>query len=73
MQLSRGDLILHLTENHDECCPGSKVFVWMTGIDGFHREITSMGYNFHRPGIETTFYDFGSVEVIHPATSWSTS
>jgi hypothetical protein len=71
--VSRGEQLLHLTEHHGDCCPGSTAFVWMTGINEFHREITSMGYKFHRPGIETTFYDSKSVEVIHPATSWPMS
>ena len=71
--MSRGDLILHLSEHHGDCCPGSTVFVWMEGIDEFHREITSKGYKFHRPGIETTFYDARCIEVDHPATSWSIS
>jgi uncharacterized glyoxalase superfamily protein PhnB len=66
MQVSRGSLILHLSEHHGDCCPGSTVFVWMTGIEEFHREITSKGYSFMRPGIETTFYDSRSVEVIDP-------
>jgi hypothetical protein len=71
--VSRGGLILHLTEHHGDCCPGSTVFVRMTGIIEFHRQITSMGYKFHRPRIETTFYDSRSIEVIHLATSWSMS
>jgi uncharacterized glyoxalase superfamily protein PhnB len=66
MQVSRGDLLLHLTEHHGDCCPGSTVFVWMTNIDEFHREITSKGYKFLRPGIETTFYGARCVEVIDP-------
>ncbi len=66
MQLSRGDLTLHLSEHHGDCCPGSTVFLWMEGIDDFHREITSKGYGFLRPGIEETFYNSRSVQVIDP-------
>jgi uncharacterized glyoxalase superfamily protein PhnB len=66
MQISRGDLLLHLTEHHGDACPGSTVFVWMTGIEEFHREISSKGYKYLRPGIETTFYDARSVQVIDP-------
>ncbi len=66
MQVSRGDLLLHLTGHHGDCCPGSTIFVWMTGIEEFHREITSKGYTHMRPGIETTFYDAKCVEVIDP-------
>jgi hypothetical protein len=66
MQLSRGDLILHLTEHHGDCGPGSTVFVWMTGIDEFHREITGKNYSLLRPGLETTFYNAQCVQVIDP-------
>jgi uncharacterized glyoxalase superfamily protein PhnB len=66
MQVSRAGCVLHLTQHHGDCCPGSTVFVWMTGIDEFHAEITSKGYPFNRPGIERTFYDSKCVEVIDP-------
>src|SRR5262245_3687311 len=66
IQLSRAGLVLHLSEHHGDCCPGSTVFVWMTGIEEFHREISSKHYKYLRPGIETTFYDFVSVDVIDP-------
>lgn len=66
LQLTRGGLTLHLSEHHGDCCPGAKVFVWMTGIDEFHREITARGSKYMRPGIESTFYDARCVEVIDP-------
>jgi uncharacterized glyoxalase superfamily protein PhnB len=66
MQLSRGDLLLHLSEHHGDGCPGSTLLVWMTGIDEFHREITGKGYKYLRPGIETTFYGARCVQVIDP-------
>src|SRR6516165_3558150 len=66
LQVSRDGLVLHLSEHHGDCCPGSTVFVWMTGIEEFHREITAKGYKYLRPGIETTFYDASCVEVIDP-------
>lgn len=66
MQVSRNGLTLHLSEHHGDCCPGSTVFVWMTGIDAFHREVTSRGYGFMRPGVETTFYGARCMEVIDP-------
>lgn len=27
LQVSKDDISLHLTEHHDDCCPGSKVFI----------------------------------------------
>jgi len=38
----------------------------MEGIEEFHREITSKGYGFMRPGIEKTFYDARCMQVIDP-------
>ncbi len=66
LQISKGDLILHLSEHHGDCCPGSTVVVWMKGIEDFHDTITSRGYGYMRPGIERTFYNSLCVEVTDP-------
>ena len=66
IQVSRAGLTLHLSEHHGDACPGSTVFVWMTGIEEFHREITGKDYKYLRPGIEKTFYDSKAIEVIDP-------
>ena len=66
MQISRAGLVLHLTEHHGDCCPGSTVYVRMTGLDEFHREITAKGYGYLRPGVEQTFYGTKCMEVIDP-------
>ena len=66
LQVSKGSLILHLTEHHGDCCPGSTVFVWMTGIEQFHAEITSRGYGYMRPALEKTFYNSLCIEVADP-------
>ncbi len=66
LQISRGQLILHLTEHHGDCCPGSTVFVWMRGIQDFHTTITSRGYGYMRPSLEKTFYNSLCIEVTDP-------
>ena len=66
LQISRCGLILHLSEHHCDSCPGSTIFVWMTGIEEFHREISSRHYRYARPGIERTFFDSQSVEIADP-------
>jgi hypothetical protein len=66
IQVSRAGLTLHLSEHHGDACPGSTVYVWMTGIEEFHREMTGKGYKYLRPGLETTFHDSKCVEVIDP-------
>jgi catechol 2,3-dioxygenase-like lactoylglutathione lyase family enzyme len=66
MQVSRAGCVLHLSEHHGDCCPGSTVFVRVSGLDEFHRELTSKGYGYLRPGVERTFHDSKCMEVIDP-------
>jgi len=66
MQISRAGLTLHLSEHHGDCCPGSTVFVRVTGLDEFHQEITAKGYGYLCPGVEKTFYGSKCMEVIDP-------
>jgi catechol 2,3-dioxygenase-like lactoylglutathione lyase family enzyme len=51
MQISRGNLILHLSEHHGDGSPGANVRVEMTGLDEFHAELAAKKYNYGRPGI----------------------
>jgi len=66
MQISKGKLHLHLTEHYGDCCPGSTIFVDMTGLDELHGEITSKQYPYLRPGIETVPWNARVMEVIDP-------
>jgi len=66
MQVSRGGLVLHLSEHHGDACPGSTVFVRMAGLDGYHREITAKGYRSMRPGIERAPWNARVMEVTDP-------
>ena len=66
MQVSRAGRVLHLTEHHCACTPGSTVFVRMRGIEELHREITAKDDGFLRPGLEPTFHDSLGMEVTDP-------
>ena len=66
LQVSRAGCVLHLTEHHGDCCPGSTVFVRVTGLDWFHTEITAKGYPYMRPGIEIAPWDAKLMEVTDP-------
>jgi predicted enzyme related to lactoylglutathione lyase len=52
MQVSRGALILHLSEHAGDASPGAKVYVPVSGVDAFHRELTQKGCRFTRPNLE---------------------
>ncbi len=66
MQISRGSLMLHLSEHDGDGCPGSTIYVEMSGIDEFHREINSKDYPYLRPGVEQTPWNAKCMEVIDP-------
>jgi catechol 2,3-dioxygenase-like lactoylglutathione lyase family enzyme len=66
MQVSRGGLVIHLSEHHGDACPGSTVFVRLTGLDEYHREITAKRYRSMRPGIEIAPWNAKLMEVIDP-------
>ena len=66
MEATRGDLALHLSEHHGDASPGSTVFVWMTGLDAFHRELLGKSYRYGRPGIEDGPGNFRTVQVHDP-------
>jgi uncharacterized glyoxalase superfamily protein PhnB len=66
MQISRGSLVLHLSEHHGDCCPGAKIFIEMTGLDAFYQDISAKNYKFLNPGIEETFYNARCMQVIDP-------
>jgi len=66
MQISRPGLTLHLSEHHGDGCPGSTIFVRVTGLAEYHAEINAKGYGYMRPGLEETFHNSRCMEVIDP-------
>jgi catechol 2,3-dioxygenase-like lactoylglutathione lyase family enzyme len=66
MQVSRGGLILHLSEHHGDGSPGVVVVVQTTGLEAYHREVTAKGYRFMRPGLEVAPWNARVMEVIDP-------
>ena len=66
MQVSRAGCVLHLTEHHGDACPGSTVFLRVNGLDDYHREITSKGYGYLRPGVEPTFHNSRGMQLTDP-------
>lgn len=66
MRVSRGNLVLHLSEHHDDGSPGANIRVEMTGVEDFHREIAAKNYRYFRPGIELTSWKTKETGVIDP-------
>lgn len=66
MQLSLGDVQLHLSEHHGDCSPGAHIHINCVGIKEFHQKLIDKKYKYNRPGLEKTFYETWSVTVNDP-------
>ena len=66
MQVSRGNCLFHLSEHHGDGSPGANVFIRMTGLDEYHKEVKSKGYTYMNPGLEKTFYGTMCMGVVDP-------
>jgi catechol 2,3-dioxygenase-like lactoylglutathione lyase family enzyme len=51
-QISRGNLILHLSEHQGDGSPGVHVRIMMSGIAEYYRELSAKDYRYMRPGFE---------------------
>ena len=52
MQVSRGGIVLRLSEHHGDGSPGTHVTIEMSGIDELHDELTAKKYRYFRPSVE---------------------
>lgn len=52
-QVSRGGLVLHLTEHHGDSTPGAVVYVYLRGVADLHAELAERSSRCrNRPGLE---------------------
>ncbi len=51
MQVSRGALVLYLSEHHGDGTPGTAVYVETRGVRAYHAELRTKGYAYLNPGV----------------------
>ena len=66
LQVSRGDIVFHLSEHHGDGTPGSKVYVITEGLQEYHKELQSKKYKYNNPGISKTAWNTLCVNVCDP-------
>lgn len=58
MQISLGDIVLHLSEHHGDCSPGARAYISeFNGLKDYHKCLLDKQYKFNRPGIGETPWD----------------
>ena len=50
MQVSKDQCVLHLSEHHGDCSPGSAVRIEAPGVDVMSRELRAKKYRYANPG-----------------------
>jgi extradiol dioxygenase family protein len=69
LQISRGELVLHLSSHHDDGTPGGAVLVEIQGLDALHAELREQGYPYLNPGIEPGPGEGRQMELIDPSSN----
>ena len=54
MQVSREGCVLHLSEHHGDCSPGSALRIETGDVDAYRTELMAKQYKYARPGVENT-------------------
>ena len=66
MQVSRDGFLLHLSEHHGDGSPGGRAYVYMTGIEDLHRELSNKKYKYNRPGLQKQDWGMLELQVVDP-------
>lgn len=68
LQISRGGLVIHLTEHYGDCCPGARIFVAMDRleVESYHAELTAKEYKYSKPGLDCAPWSELTFDVVDP-------
>ena len=65
-QVSRGGLVLFLSEHFGDGTPGTKLILRMRGLDAFQAELLGKAYRHARPGIVEQPWGWRDMEIADP-------
>src|SRR2546423_8297022 len=54
IQIKREGITLHLSENHGDTTPGTRIYVECTGLKEYHKELIEKKYKYNKPGLKKT-------------------
>ena len=64
-QVSRGGMVLHLSEHSGDASPGARAFIPVTGVRAFQAELAAKQYRYMKPGLRQAPWGL-EMEVIDP-------
>jgi hypothetical protein len=66
MQVSLGECVLHLTEHHGDCSPGSHLRIPTADLEAYRAALLAKHYKYSRPGIEDTPWGTRDMTISDP-------
>ena len=66
MQVSKDDCILHLSEHHGDCCPGSAMRIEIEDINTYQKELMEKQYQNSQPGIQEMPWGSRDMSITDP-------
>ncbi len=69
LQISRGGLVLHVSEHHGDATPGAHIRVEVTGVRELHAELSDRHYKNNRPGLDHPPWGGEELTVIDPCSN----
>ncbi|MCG6576280.1 VOC family protein [Pseudomonas sp. AF32] len=66
LQVSRGECVLHLSEHHGDCTPGSALRIETDELEAFQAQLLTRQHPFARPQIQAMPWGSQDMTVIDP-------
>ena len=66
MQVSKDGCVLHITEHHGDCSPGSAMRIQVSDIEQYHKLLHGKKYKHARPGLEDTPWGSKDMSIKDP-------
>lgn len=66
LQISKGGCVLHLSEHHGDCSPGTAMRIETDELDAFHQQLLAKNYKHARPRIEDTAWESRDMSIRDP-------
>ena len=66
MGISKDDCVIHLSEHHGDCSPGSAIRIETENVDAYHQELIAKQYKYARPGVQNQPWGSREMSISDP-------